>query len=185
MLQKTGVVHVIVVEGLNVILVSQFLLGIFTAFLKRQWAIALTIGGLLFYCIVCGLQPSIVRSTIMMGLALLAQLLGRQYSSFYGLILAGAGIQLYKPVPFDIGFQLSFGAILGIIFLKPLLPKRGIFSEEINITIAAQVATLPILLNSFGTYGLFVCCCQCGNSVDDSSSYDFGWGWGIVGIISQ
>ncbi len=154
-LQKTGVVHVIAAEGLNVIIVSQFLLGIFSSFLKRQWAVMVTLGCLFFYALVCGLQPSIVRATIMMGFALSAQLVGRQYNSVYGLMLAAAAMVLYNPVYiFDVGFQLSFGATMGIIFFKPMLPKWGILSEDINTTIAAQVTTLPVLLGTFGSYGL-------------------------------
>lgn len=154
-LQLTGVVHVLAAEGLNVIITAEFLLGIFGLFLKRQWAIALTIVGLLFYCMLCGFQPSIVRSTIMMGFALGAQMVGRQYSGLYGLLLAASGMLLYNPVwLFDIGFQLSFAATLGIYFLKPLLPKFGLIGDDVSTTIAAQVATLPILIGSFGSYGL-------------------------------
>jgi len=91
----------------------------------------------------------------MMGFVLGAQIIGRQYSSLYGLILAAGGMLLYNPSwLFDVGFELSFGATLGILYLKPLLPKLGIMGDDINTTIASQVATLPIMIGSFGSYGL-------------------------------
>jgi competence protein ComEC len=55
----------------------------------------------------------------------------------------------------DIGFQLSFLSTLGILYVKPILEKKPIISSEILTTIAAQIATLPVLLVNFGTYSLF------------------------------
>lgn len=154
-LQSVGVMHVIAASGMNVTMTAAFLLGIFTAFLRRQWAIIWTIAGLLFYCVISGLQASILRATIMIFFALAAQLLGRQYSGLYGLFLAAVGMLLYNPNwLFDVGFQLSFAATLGIMTIKPLLHLDGIFGEDVATTVSAQIATLPILVGSFGTYGL-------------------------------
>jgi len=153
-LQVTGVVHVTAAEGLNVILLSGFLLGIFSRILTRKVALALTIVGLLFYCVVCGLQPSIIRSTVMISLALLAQVWGRQYAGVYGLLFAGMAMLFYDPLwLFDVGFQLSFAATMGILFLKPLFPDWAILTDAVGTTLAAQIATLPILLGTFGSYG--------------------------------
>lgn len=154
-LQTTGVMHVIAASGMNVTMVGGFFLGLLSMFVRRRLAIALTILVLLFYCMVSGLQASILRATIMIGFALFGQMLGRQYSGFYGLFLAGGLMLLYNPtLVFDVGFQLSFAATLGIFLFKPLLPKWGIITDDIGTTISAQIATLPILVGSFGTYGL-------------------------------
>jgi len=53
----------------------------------------------------------------------------------------------------DVGFQLSVAATLGILFIKPLLPKHMVL-EDFSTTIAAQLATIPILLTSFGQYAM-------------------------------
>jgi competence protein ComEC len=56
----------------------------------------------------------------------------------------------------DVGFQLSFLATLGILLIKPLLPlpKKNIVSEDFGTTVAAQVSTLPVLLGTFGMFGI-------------------------------
>lgn len=154
-LQATGVMHVIAASGMNVTMVGGFFLGLFGMVVKRQWAIALTGGCLLFYCVISGLQASILRATIMLLFALGGQLVGRQYSGLYGLTLAASGMLLYNPAWIsDIGFQLSFAATMGIFFLKPLFPTWKIITDDIGTTIAAQIATLPILVGSFGSYGI-------------------------------
>lgn len=154
-LQATGVMHVIAASGMNVTMVGGFFMGLFAVFLGRRWAVVLTILVLLFYCFVSGLQASIIRATIMIGFALGAQFFGRQYSGLYGLVLAACGMLLINPMwSFDVGFQLSFAATLGILFIKPIIPKIRFVSEDVTTTIAAQIATLPILLSSFGSLGL-------------------------------
>lgn len=154
-LQATGVMHVIAASGMNVTMVSGFFTGILSLFFRRKWVIAMTIGLLIFYCVISGLQASIIRATVMIGFALVGQLFGRQYSGLYGLLLAACGMLIYNPTWIgDVGFQLSFAATLGIFFIKPLLPKWKIISDDIGTTISAQIATIPILVGSFGTYGL-------------------------------
>lgn len=63
---------------------------------------------------------------------------------------------MYQPLfLFDVGFQLSFMATLGILFLKPLIPLPDNFvTESFTTTLAAQLGTLPILLGVFGQIGL-------------------------------
>lgn len=154
-LQTTGLMHVIAASGMNVTLVASFLLGIFGKFLGRRMSIFTTSGALFFYCLLAGLQPSIVRATVMSLLSLSAQLFGRQYTGWYALVLTGGGMLLVSPeLLFDVGFQLSFAATAGILFIRPIIPKVFFLSDDIATTIAAQLATIPILLLSFGQYGL-------------------------------
>lgn len=154
-LQLSGVTHVIAASGMNVTMVAGFFTGIFSQFLKRQWAVVCTISILIFYCVISGLQPSILRATIMLIFMLIGQLFGRQYTPLYGLFLAAGSMLLVSPtLLWDIGFQLSFASTLGIMYIKPLVPELPLIGEDIATTISAQLATLPILLGSFGTYGV-------------------------------
>src|SRR3989344_9386531 len=88
-LRITGVMHVIAASGMNVTLFGGFITAVFSFFLKRQLALLLSIFGILFYVVLAGFEPSIIRAAIMGILVFSAQILGRQRLSSYGLILAG------------------------------------------------------------------------------------------------
>lgn len=151
----TGVMHVIAASGMNVTMVAGFLVAILGRYFKRQHVASMTVFMLIIYCILAGLQPSIVRATIMGSLGLIAQLWGRQYSGLYGLFLAASGMLLLNPILVgDVGFQLSFASSLGILLLHPHLSKMPFLGEDLTTTLSSQIATLPILLLTFGQYGL-------------------------------
>lgn len=153
--KTTGVMHVIAASGMNVTLVGGFLVSLLGRYLKRQYVGIATIGALIVYCILAGLQPSIVRATIMGSMGLVGQLYGRQYSGMYGLFLAGCAMLLLNPTLIgDVGFQLSFASSLGILTLHPHLSKVPFVGEDIATTISSQIATLPILLVTFGQYSV-------------------------------
>lgn len=144
-LKTSGVFHVIAASGMNVTLVGGFISTLLAFFLKRQIAIGLSILGIIFYAVLAGLEPSIIRASIMGILVFSAQILGRQTLAINGLVLAGFGMLFIDPTLLsDVGFQLSFAATFGILYIKHL-PS----------TIAAQIATLPILLANFGTYSIY------------------------------
>ncbi len=154
-LRVTGVLHVIAASGMNVTMIGGFLSSVFGLLFRRQVALILAIASILFYSLLSGLEPSIVRAAIMGSLAFGAQIFGRQYFALYALLLSGYGMVMYDPfLLFDIGFQLSFSATLGLIMLKPMFGSSRLLTEDIQTTIAAQIATLPILLTNFGTYSL-------------------------------
>lgn len=163
-LEKTGLLHVIAASGMNITMVGGFLMSLFAIFLKRQFALVLTMLGIVFYAFMAGLEPSIVRASIMGILVFAAQLTGRQNSSFLGLFIA-AFLMLFKnpSLIYDIGFQLSFMATLGLIYLRPLfflkhnlkkVIEKSFIGDDLATTISAQIFTLPILLINFGSYSL-------------------------------
>ncbi len=163
-LQTSGVMHVIAASGMNVTLVGGFLSSVFVLFLKRQYAIIFTLLGLFFYALIAGFQPSIVRATIMGGLVFCSQILGRQHLASYGLFLTGFLMLFISPnLLFDVGFQLSFTATAGLLYCKPVIDslllnqqiKKIFILEDFSTTVAAQIATLPILLANFGTYSIW------------------------------
>lgn len=155
-LKATGVFHVIAASGMNVTLIGGFISTLLAFFLKRQIAIGLSILAIIFYAVLAGLEPSIIRASIMGILVFSAQIMGRQTLAVNGLLLAGFGMLFIDPSSIsDIGFQLSFTATGGILFIKPLFGKREGIVTEILTTIAAQIATLPILLANFGIYSIY------------------------------
>lgn len=157
-LRATGVLHVIAASGMNITMIGGFLSSVFGLLFRRQIALFLAIGGILFYSLLSGLEPSIVRAAIMGSLAFGAQIFGRQYFAAYALLLSAYGMVMYSPqLLFDIGFQLSFSATCGLMYIGPMLtfvPKKLLIREDITTTIAAQIATMPILLTNFGVYSV-------------------------------
>ncbi|MFH1536218.1 MAG: ComEC/Rec2 family competence protein [Patescibacteria group bacterium] len=153
-LRMSGVMHVIAASGMNVTMTGGFLFAVFSVLLKRRMALLVSIFGLIFYAVLSGLQPSILRATIMGILVFSAQILGRQTLASYALILAGYIMLFISPLLlFDIGFQLSFLSTLGILYLKPFFGK-SVFIDDVSTTFSAQIMTLPVLLSNFGSYSL-------------------------------
>ncbi len=161
-LQISGVYHVVAASGMNVSMVGAFMSVLFAMFFKRQIALFFTIISLIFYALLAGLDPPILRASIMGIAAFCAQILGRQTLASYSLFLAGYSMLFVSPhLLFDVGFQLSFISTLGLLYIKPLFaPLSGVKKEtfvisDVSTTISAQIATLPILLAVFGTYSLW------------------------------
>lgn len=154
LLSSTGVMHVIAASGMNVTMVSSFIFFLAISSFKRQKAIFLSFIFLTFYILISGFQPSIVRAFIMILFSFLAQILGRQNSGFYGLFLAFFIMVFYDPLLiFSISFELSFLSTLGILMFKPILFKNH-FLDDFTTTFSAQILSLPIIIASFGNYGI-------------------------------
>lgn len=129
----------------------------------RQQAFYLTIILIVFFIIITGLQPSAIRAGIMAGFFLLAQHLGRTNSSFRTIVFAACLMLLFNPLllKLDIGFQLSFLAMLGIIYFLPVvqffLRKTADFlklKDILCLILAAQVFVLPVLIYNFGYFSI-------------------------------
>ncbi len=162
---KTGTRHIIAISGLHMTIVSVIFMYLLLALgLKRNYAFYFAILGIAFFVALVGFPSSAVRAAVMGGLILFAVKVGRLNSAGNAVIFAGVLMILYDPnlLRYDAGFQLSFLAVLGIIYIYPgldLCLKK--YSDHLKIktmfliTISAQIATLPIIINSFGNYSVF------------------------------
>lgn len=157
-LKETGTLHVMVASGMNIALFSGSLLSFLMVFLKRQKAIFFLVVVIWFYSIMTGLEPPIVRAATMASLLYLSQVLGREAGGERVLWLSGGLMVFISPrLVFDLGFQLSFLATAGLVYLQPLLAaSRWPFLGWANFssTLAAQLMTLPLLWGSFGEFNL-------------------------------
>ena len=159
---RTGTLHVLAVSGMHVAIV-------FLLFAKSLWFIErfkngviirfiIIMAGIWSYCLLTGLAPSILRAGLTISFVLLGKTLHR-HTNIYNLIAFSAFlILIINPLYLlDIGFQLSYAAVLGIIYLQPkihqLWSPSSLFTKElwsiINITLCAQVATFPLSLYYF------------------------------------
>jgi len=124
--------------------------------LWRGQAFYFALGILILFIIMVGAPASAIRAGIMGGILLLAHKLGRLSDSGRIVVFAATVMLIFNPLllRYDVGFQLSFLAVLGIIYLKPIFDswfkKRNNLLQIITMTLAAQIATLPILVFNFG-----------------------------------
>jgi competence protein ComEC len=156
---KTGMTHIVAVSGYNVTIIAEYLmiLGINLGLWRKQ-AIWFALFGIVFFVFMVGLPSSAVRAGVMGGILLWAMKNGRLANSVNAILLTAAIMLFFNPLllRWDIGFQLSFLATLGIILIFPILEnifiKRnkglGIF-EAICLTVSAQIFVLPIILYNF------------------------------------
>lgn len=160
-LKTSGTLHVVAASGMNVTMVGGFLTAAFGVFLRRQIALILVILGIFFYALLAGLEPSIVRAGVMGAITYCALILGRQNLAILSLLITGYLMLIIAPgILTDVGFQLSFLATLGLVTLKPQLDRLVLIKKvknyqlgnDLTTTLAAQLATLPILLSNFGNY---------------------------------
>lgn len=163
-LQKTGTVHVIAISGYNISLVLAMVLGMIERLHLPRWA-RLPAGGvgLFLFVILTGASASVVRAGLMGGLGVLAITLGRKQLALHLLVIAAAIMAAMQPliVRFDVGFQLSFFATLGLICGSSALEKRlgwipDFFSlrQTTAATLATNLAVTPLLIYYFGSISL-------------------------------
>lgn len=165
----TGTSHVIVISGSNIALVSAILTTLSKRWRRPRLSAVLTLVGITFYTLLVGADAAVTRAALMAGLAVIAVVLGRQSAALISLFLAGLVMLVIHPLTlWDVGFQLSFTATLGLIlFSRPLQrrwqasvgkrlprPANNLIAEGLLVTMAAQIATLPLVVAYFGRLSL-------------------------------
>jgi competence protein ComEC len=154
---RTGMSHIVAVSGSNVALVIQCLaIGSVWLGLRRQQAWWVALAGIGAFVIMVGASASAVRAGVMGGLTLAALQGGRLSSGTRAILFAAALMLLWNPLllRYDMGFQLSFAATLGILLALSLLRERlgssmRMMRELVVMTVAAELFVLPIALYHF------------------------------------
>lgn len=158
--RRTGMSHITAVSGSNLALVVVLLMAVGGPIgLRRHilWLVAVVLAVWL-YAAVTGLEPPVVRAALMATLALAAPLFGRRPDYLAAAVLSAAGMLLVDPALIGrIGFQLSLSASVALAALAAgtsiVGPGSG-FRLVVNGAIVAQVATLPIVVFTFGSVPL-------------------------------
>lgn len=158
----TGLTHIIAISGYNITLVIVIVSGLFS-FLSRRLKVIASIVFVVVFVILVGASAAVVRAGIMGVISLMALWFGRQYYVVLGLFIAAFLMNLWNPkiLVYDVGFQLSFLATCGLIFVSPLiekyfsfLPKTLEIRESVLMTISAQILALPVIVFNFGRLSL-------------------------------
>jgi competence protein ComEC len=157
-----GAVHILAVSGLHVgilLIMLNMIFGFLNKHKKTKWLYGfMTISCLWAYALFTGLSPSVTRATLMFSLFQAGSLMLRDKNSIN--VLAGSALLLLLIKPFwifEVGFQLSYLAIFGILYLFPYLnqlyqPKNWLLSQlwQISmVSIAAQLFTFPLSIYYF------------------------------------
>lgn len=164
---NTGIVHIIAISGLHVGIIFIGIIYLFSLipFFKKnkKMAMVVVIVLLWLFALFVGFHASVVRATFMMSVLGIGQVLYRN-TSVYNSLFAAAFIMLcYNPLwLWDVGFQLSFVAVLSIVtFYKPiyhLFYFQHVLSNKlwqlISVTTAAQILTMPLVLYYFHRFPL-------------------------------
>ncbi len=157
---RTGVTHIVAISGYNITIVVTILLAITVSlYIPRKKAFWLVIIGIALFVLFAGASASVLRAGIMGIIVLLAKQVGRlsRVGNIMALTAVLMAIQNPLVLVWDAGFQLSFIATLGLVYLTPLI--RGGFErwpqflgirESVISTLAAIIATLPLILYQFG-----------------------------------
>lgn len=158
---NTGVVHIIAISGMHLALIYGLLILLTKALKRKQlnWLrIVLILSSLWLFALLAGAQASVVRSAVMFTCIALGEALSRRTSIYNTLALSAFLLLAYNPFwLWDVGFQLSYAAVLSIVtFYKPVynwfyLPNKilDFLWKTMAISIAAQILTTPISLYHF------------------------------------
>ena len=167
--KETGTSHVIAISGFNIAIVAGLFARSFGRWLGPYKGGMAALAGIALYTLLVGADAAVVRAAIMGSISLLAGLVGRRQGGVYALGVTAGLMSLVNPhTLWEVGFQLSFAATLGLIlYADPLsrafvrwasrwIPETtadkvaGPVGEFFLFTFAAQITTLPLLAFYFG-----------------------------------
>lgn len=162
--RTAGLSHVVAISGWHIALLGA-VVGALLRGIERRRRSALVLAAIVSYSILAGGSPSVIRAAVMASVVLLARESGRRGQASAALGLAVAGMLLVEPQTVaDVGFQLSVAATAGLLRwasplqsrLQPRLPSAtpGWLLEALAVSLAAQAATLPLVLLHFGRLSL-------------------------------
>lgn len=164
----TGTTHIIAISGFNISIIAGLFSGLSTRLFGKRRAMPLALAGIIVYTILVGASAAVVRAAIMGCLYVIATHYGRQTEALTSLIAAAMLMTLINPQTlWDLGFQLSFAATLGLILYTPVLQSWferllskalslgtarqavEVLNEAFIVTLAAQITTIPLIVANF------------------------------------
>ena len=165
---KTGTIHALSVSGMHVGIIYVVLNWILS-FMDQNWRLrmvkVLVICLLIwFYSLLTGFSPSVLRSAIMLTAYILAKSFNKHTNGYNILAFTAFCLLIYNPfLVWVVGFQLSFLAVLGLVYLHPKIYKWLYFKRRwadwiwssVALSVAAQIATFPLSIYYFHQFPLY------------------------------
>jgi competence protein ComEC len=166
--KDTGTTHIIAISGFNIAIIANLFLWLFSRALGERKGAFAAIAGITLYTVLVGADAAVVRAALMGSAGIFAHLIGRRQNGLNTLAFVGALMAVLNPlVMWDVGYQLSFAATLGLIlyadrfehaatsFIARYIPSStaekiaGPLAEYVLFTLAAQLTTLPVMAYHF------------------------------------
>jgi len=158
----SGASHVLALSGLHLSIIYMLLIFIFIRLNWLRTGLLITIPAIWLFSLMVGLSPSVTRAATMLTVCAFVALLNRKSISLNTLSLAAIIMLVANPLAlWDVGFQLSFAAVLGILlFHNPLMrllgnPQQIVvawLAETVAVSLSAQVLTAPLVAYYFGRF---------------------------------
>ncbi|MDG1175026.1 MAG: ComEC/Rec2 family competence protein [Flavobacteriales bacterium] len=166
---SAGAMHVLAVSGLHVGILYLLLANLLKVFSKiknsKIWIALILISILWFYALMTGMSASVMRSATMFTFIIIGdKIIDRKGSIYNTLAISALVLILINPhIIYQVGFQLSYSAVLGIVYVQPKLYKliyvKNIFLQKVwaitCVSIAAQIATFPLSLHYFHQFPVY------------------------------
>lgn len=160
---RSGIIHIVVLSGYNIMVVAEWVMAAFGA-LRLRRRLSAVLGALAVVVLVgiAGFSAAAMRAMIMALIALYARATGKSYVAGRALLVTVFVMLIWNPLylAFDPGFSLSVAATAGLIWLSPTIEKwlsvivHDFWRDIVSTTFAAQVAVLPLLLYQTGNLSL-------------------------------
>jgi competence protein ComEC len=165
--KNTGTSHIIAISGFNIAIIAGVFFSLFKNLFGERYGALIAALGIILYTLLVGAEAAVVRAAFMGIIALTARQLGRRNMGLNALMAVALLMAFFNPlILWDIGFQLSFFATLGLIlyaepfslFFSNLFSRFSsgdtttfsrIFNDNIVLTFAAQLTTIPIMAYHF------------------------------------
>ena len=158
---RAGITHILAISGLHVSIIALYLFYLLQKGLRlnRRVSSAITIVGLLFYLLFTGFSASAVRAVVMVTVGLFGNILYRSGDRFNNIAIAALVILLVEPLYlWDIGFQLSFVTITGILCGMEMLEKEirlpVLLKNTVGISFFATLSSYPVTAFHFYSISL-------------------------------
>lgn len=170
--KNTGTAHIIAISGFNIAIIAGIFFAVFKNLLGERAGAGAAAVGIFFYALLVGADAAVLRAALMGTLSLLARQLGRRNSGLNSLGAAVMFMLTLNPMwLWDVGFQLSAAATLGLIlyaepfsnftlnllarlFKQDMKSFGRILNESVILTFAAQLTTIPIMAYHFNRISL-------------------------------
>ncbi len=156
-----GITHILAISGLHVSIIALYLFYLLQKVLRlnRRVSSAITIGCLFFYLLFTGFSASAVRAVVMVSVGLFGNILYRSGEQFNNIAIAALVILLVEPLYlWDIGFQLSFVTITGILCGAEMLEKDEslpkLLKNTVGISFFATLSSYPVTAFHFYSVSL-------------------------------